>query len=190
MIHALMQFDGNVLLFFQNVVRNDFLTPFFVVVTRLGDAGAVWIAISLVLTFNKKTRMVGIMGIIALVLSFLINNLVLKNLFARRRPFDVIDGLIPLIERPTDYSFPSGHTAASFAAAELFFGKLPKKAGVPMLILAILIAVSRMYLGVHYPSDIVGGIAGGILAGILSENLVNIVCGRLARGSDNQKADI
>lgn len=185
-----MQLDGSVLLFFQNVIRNDVLTPFFVVVTRLGDAGIIWLIISLALTFSKKTRMVGIMGITALLLSFLLNNVVLKNLFARRRPFDVIEGLMPLIERPTDYSFPSGHTAASFAVAELFFEKLPKKFGVPALILAVLIAVSRIYIGVHYPSDIIGGIAGGTLAGFFAENFVNTIWGRLAGRSDNQKANI
>lgn len=185
-----MQLDGNILLFLQDTVRNGVLTPIFTVLTRLGDAGVIWIIISVCLLFNRRTRMVGVMGLAALAMSFLINNLALKNLFARRRPFDVVEGLVPLIERPTDYSFPSGHTAASFAAAEIFLEKLPKRFGIPAMVLAVLIAFSRLYLGVHYPSDIIGGIAGGTLAGFAAENIVNTVWGRLAGKGDDKKANI
>ena len=84
--------------------------------------GAVWIAISLLLLVPKKTRRIGCMGLLALVLSLLFNNMLLKHLIARSRPYDCIRGLIPLITPPTDYSFPSGHTAASFAVGVLLFG--------------------------------------------------------------------
>lgn len=72
-------------------------------------------------------------------------------------PYDCIRGLIPLITPPTDYSFPSGHTAASFAVGVLLFRKLPKRYGIPALVLAALIGFSRLYLGVHYPSDVLAG---------------------------------
>lgn len=96
-------------------------------------------------------------GLLALVLSLLFNNMLLKHLIARSRPYDCIRGLIPLITPPTDYSFPSGHTAASFAVGVLLFRKLPKRYGIPALVLAALIGFSRLYLGVHYPSDVLAG---------------------------------
>ena len=83
--------------------------------------------------------------------------MLLKHLIARSRPYDCILGLIPLITPPTDYSFPSGHTAASFAVGALLFRKLPKRYGIPALVLAALIGFSRLYLGVHYPSDVLAG---------------------------------
>ena len=78
--------------------------------------------------FHKKTRKIGCMGLAALVLSGLVNNMILKPLIARPRPYELISALTPLIAKPTDYSFPSGHTAASFAAACVFYRNLPKNA--------------------------------------------------------------
>ena len=81
--------------------------------------------------------------------------------------YDVIEGLNILIDRPTDYSFPSGHAMCSFAAAIVYFRHQPRRLGVPMLVIAILIAVSRLYIGVHYPSDvIIGALLGTIIAAI------------------------
>ena len=91
------------------------------------------------------------MGLLSLVLSLLFNNMLLKHLIARSRPYDCILGLIPLI------TYPSGHTAASFAVGALLFRKLPKRYGIPALVLAALIGFSRLYLGVHYPSDVLAG---------------------------------
>ena len=102
------------------------------------------------------------MSALALLGSLIINNLILKNLIARIRPYEIINGLVPLIEKPTDYSFPSGHTGSSFAAACILYRKLPKRFGIPALILAILIGFSRLYLGVHYPSDVLCGIISGV----------------------------
>ena len=101
------------------------------------------------------------MGICSILLSLMVNNVFLKHLVARSRPFDVIAALHPLISKPTDYSFPSGHTACSFAVGFLLFRKLPKKFGIPCLLLAILIGFSRIYVGVHYPSDVIAGAVSG-----------------------------
>lgn len=102
------------------------------------------------------------MSALALLGSLIINNLILKNLIARIRPYEIINGLVPLIEKPTDYSFPSGHTGSSFAAACILYRKLPKRFGIPALLLAMLIGFSRLYLGVHYPSDVLFGIISGV----------------------------
>lgn len=161
--------DGQILLFIQDSIRNPVLTPITVFITRLGDAGIVWIIITLFLLFRRSTRKIGWMSAAALVIDLVICNLILKNQIARIRPYDVIDTLTPLVPKLSDYSFPSGHSAASFACAVVCFRNLPKKAGVPILILAVLISVSRLYVGVHYPTDVLGGIVIGIISAFLGE---------------------
>lgn len=96
------------------------------------------------------------------------NNVLLKNLIARTRPYAAIEGLTLLIPPPSDYSFPSGHTASSFAMAVVLYRKLERKWGITAIVLASLIALSRLYLGAHYPSDILFGMMSGILIGIVS----------------------
>lgn len=99
----------------------------------------------------------------ALIGSLLVNNLVLKNAVARIRPYEVITNLHILIEKQKDLSFPSGHTGSSFAAAVILYKELPKKIGVPALVFALFIAISRLYVGVHYPSDVIAGAVTGTL---------------------------
>lgn len=170
-----MNIDGNILLFIQDVIRHPALTPFFVGITKLGNAGMIWIVFSILLLLQKKTRKIGMMGICALLLSLLVNNLLLKNLVGRVRPYEVIPGLVPLIPRPKEYSFPSGHSASSFAAASVFYRTMPKKFGIPIVILAFLISVSRLYVGVHYPSDVLVGIVSGIVLSYVAEAIVRRV---------------
>ena len=95
----------------------------------------------------------------------MITNVCLKNFVARIRPYEVVEGLRLMIERQRDYSFPSGHTSASFAAACALVRTLPQKWGTVCMILAGVIALSRLYVGVHYPSDVLGGMVVGIFAG-------------------------
>ena len=158
-------FDGQILLWIQDNVRNDMLTPIIKFITNLGNSGWIWIALTILCLLFAKTRKAGVLSAIALIGSLLINNLLLKNLIARARPYEVVEGLTRLIEAQTDYSFPSGHAGASFAAAVIFFIYLPKKLGVPALVLAILISLSRLYLGVHYLTDVLaGGLMGTAIA--------------------------
>ena len=103
----------------------------------------------------------------ALLVDLVVCNGILKPLVHRIRPFDVKTGIELLINRPTDYSFPSGHTCASFACALVLYRILPKKYGVPAVILASLIAFSRLYVGVHYPTDVLGGMFVGIFSSCL-----------------------
>ena len=135
------------------------------VITRLGDGGAVWIVLCLVLLVFPKTRKIGAAIGISLLIEIICCNLILKPLVARPRPFDINEGISLLIARPDDYSFPSGHTGASFAATSVLW-RCDSKLKVPALILAVLIAFSRMYLYVHYPSDILTGMLLGTAAGI------------------------
>ncbi len=155
--------EPNILLWIQDNLRNDVLTPFFVVITSLGNAGILWILISAGLLIPKKTRKVGILCVAALLFSFLIDNVLLKNLVARTRPYEVIEGLTYLVKKPVDYSFPSGHTGTSFATAVVLFLSFPKKYSFWFPVLAFLIGFSRLYVGVHYPTDVLAGAIIGTL---------------------------
>ena len=149
--------EADILLWIQNNIRNDVLTPIFKFITTLGNAGVIWIVLSVGLLIPKKTRRVGALALVSLVFSALIDNVILKNVVARTRPYDVIEGLTSLVGAQKDYSFPSGHTGSAFAAAVVMFLRLPKKCGIPILVFACLMGLSRLYVGVHYPSDVLGG---------------------------------
>ena len=146
--------EANVLLWVQENLRSDTLTPIVKFITTLGNAGILWIILSALFLCFKKTRKTGLMTSLSLILDLLSVNVLIKNLAARTRPYEVIEGLTSLIGPQSDFSFPSGHTAASFAFATVILLTAPKKYSVPTLILATLIALSRIYLGVHYPTDI------------------------------------
>lgn len=153
--------EADILLWIQNNIRNDVLTPIFKFVTTLGNAGMIWIVLSVGLLIPKKTRRVGVLALVSLSFSALIDNVILKNVVARTRPYDVIEGLTSLVGSQKDYSFPSGHTGSAFAAAVVMFRGLPKKYGIPILVFACLMGLSRLYVGVHYPSDVLGGVLIG-----------------------------
>lgn len=174
MVQQAFELEEQILLFVQDHMRNTALTPMMKGITMLGDMGAVWILISIGLCLSKRWRKTGVTGMCAVGLSVMVNNVFVKHLVARARPFDVIQNLVPLITKPTDYSFPSGHTACSFAVAFLLFRKLPKKYGILCLILATLIGFSRIYLGVHYLSDVIAGAVSGIVLSYAADYLVNV----------------
>ena len=135
-------------------------------VTSLGNASVVWILLAIVLLLIPKTRKGGVVLLAALCIEIILCNGILKNLFARTRPYEVNQAVRLFITRPKDYSFPSGHTAAAFAAVTALYLAKVKKVWQCALILAVLIAFSRMYFYVHYPTDILGGALLGIISGL------------------------
>lgn len=163
-MNGLGRFEGNILLFIQNHIRCALLNGPMYVVSRLGDAGLIWIAVTLLLLAMKRTRRIGVASAIALLTGVLATNLVLKPLIHRTRPYEVFEALRTLVPAERDYSFPSGHSTSSFAAGWAIFRVAPKKYGSIALALAICIAISRLYVGVHYPTDVLAGIAIGIVA--------------------------
>ncbi len=141
------------------------------IVSWLGNYGFVWLVLALVLLAFPKTRKIGIALVVAIVMVTLVCNLAMKPLVARVRPCDINTALVLLVPRPLDYSFPSGHTCCAFAAVSvLFFSK--SKLWIPALFLASLIAFSRLYLYVHYPSDVLAGIVLGAFLGWLAVRFV------------------
>lgn len=169
MLETLLNLDGNILLFIQEAIRNPVLDPIMKVITTLGNAGILWIVLTVLLLIPKKTRKVGIISACALFASLLVNNILIKNLVARVRPYNAIEGLIPIVSKPSEFSFPSGHAASSFASASVYYRKLPKKYGVPAVVIAVVISLSRLYVGVHYPTDVLAGFISGVGCSYLGE---------------------
>ena len=153
-----------------------FLDAVMPVVTKLGNGGIFWIAVSVVLMLIPKYRKAGFSMGAALLMGLLLCNLTLKPLVARIRPYDYqlehFGKVIPLlISAPHDFSFPSGHTIASFEAATALLLH-NKKLGIPAMVLAALVAFSRLYLYVHYPTDVIASILLGVGLAFLGTWLV------------------
>ena len=151
--------------------HSDFLDLAMPCFTRLGDNGFLWILLGvLFLIFAKRERSTGGQLLLSLVFSFVICNLILKNAVDRIRPCDLNTAVALLVQRPPDPSFPSGHTSASFAAVTVLFRNRWRGRWVA-LVLASLIAFSRLYLYVHFPTDVLGGLLTGLLSGWLAVTL-------------------
>lgn len=157
---------------FLQTIHTPLLDKILAFITSLGNAGIIWIVLAVVLLIFPKTRKTGIIVAAALLMDLVLCNLILKNLVARVRPYDVNTAIAILIKKPLDFSFPSGHTAASFAAMTALFLAKMKKAWIAALVLAVLIAFSRLYFYVHYPTDVLGGAVVGILSGIIGYAIV------------------
>lgn len=187
--------EAQLLLFLQNCVRNPILDPLMMFITKLGDGGVFWLIFTAVLLVFKKTRCIGLYCMAAIVFDVLIVNVLVKPIVGRIRPYEVIEGLICMVGPQKDPSFPSGHTAFSFAAGFAFFLKAPKKFGIPALILAVLIGFSRLYVGVHYPTDVIAGLIFGIICALLSVFVMDRIFARIERkkndaaGQNNEQTD-
>ena len=143
-------------------------------ITSLGDAGIIWIILTVIFLVMPKTRRTGSIMLAALIVQTILCNVILKNLFARTRPYDVNTTIQLLVPKLKDFSFPSGHTSASFTiVSALYFAK--DSLWKPALVLACLIAVSRLYLYVHYPTDVIGGLVLGILSGYAGYRVVDFI---------------
>lgn len=159
-----MSWELEFLLWIQDFFCFSWLNPVMLGITKLGDMGFVWLVIIAYLAFYKKDRQAAFAMLVALGLTVLVGNVVIKNIVARARPFEVYPYIDLLLTAPKDYSFPSGHTASSFAVAAIIQYFYPKQAKYAW-VLACLIAFSRMFLFVHFPTDILGGIVLGLACG-------------------------
>lgn len=166
-----MEFD---ILYALQEIHNPILDAIMVFVSTITNHGELWIAMGLLLLCIKQTRKTGFVVITALLLMLITNNLILKNLIMRDRPCWIDPTVELLVKCPDSYSFPSGHTASSFAAAVSIL-LYHKKGGILAVLFAAVIAFSRMYLFVHFPTDILGGIMIGSMIAIAARWIVEYV---------------
>ena len=163
----IMNFEFLILDFIQEYIKNpvfDFIMPR---ITLLGNGGIIWITAAAVMLLIPKYRKSGYALSAGLIACLILGNLILKPVIARIRPFDMIEGFRLLIATPSDFSFPSGHTYSSVVGASVLT-MTDKRFGYIAIPLAVIIAFSRLYLYVHYPTDILGGI---LLGGVISVGL-------------------
>lgn len=173
-MNFLQNIDFSILDFIQNNLRSEFMDKLMIFITNLSNHGEIWIAIAVLFLLLKKYRKNGLTLSLALIINLIGCNLILKPLFQRPRPCDINKTVQLLINRPHGYSFPSGHTTVSFAAATVIY-TINKKWGIASYILASLIAFSRLYLYVHNPSDILGGIIFGVLFAIIALTITDYI---------------
>ena len=166
-----MDWEFQFLNWIQENWHNDVLTTVLRWITTLGNGGILWILLSLLLWIPRKTRKCGISMSLSLLLCGILGNLILKPWIGRIRPYDINTSIELLLPALSDFSFPSGHTYAAFAGAVTLF-IFYKKTGIAALILACLIAFSRLYFYVHFPTDIMAGMVMGILLALFSVWLV------------------
>lgn len=168
MVESLINVDNNILIFLQEYVRNSILNALLIPFTLSNNTGIICILLVAIFIYFKNFRKVGILMGISLILEFVLTNLIIKNWVARIRPYEVIDGLTLLVGKAHDYSFPSGHTGSAFALAVVIFMVMERKYGIIALALASLMGFSRLYVGIHYPSDVLGGIILGVITSIIA----------------------
>lgn len=166
----------------------DLLDVLMPLITKLGDDGIIPLAVALILTCIPKTRKAGITVLVSLALGFIVCNLTLKPLVARIRPYEVNTAIELLVERLHDFSFPSGHTTALFALA-VPLGHYYRRGRIWFYLAAIAVAFSRLYLYVHYPSDVLAGMIFGILFGIAAIFLVKWMHNRFPHLFQPQKGN-
>lgn len=182
----LNQLEGAFLLFLQNEVRSPILDQIMRLITILGERGLIPIFICVALLFierDSKGRLcfrggtkTGVIAAVALLMDAILINVWLKNAVERIRPYEVIEGLHYITTMPHDFSFPSGHTGSCFAIACVLFIRMPRKVGITALAIAGMVGFSRLYLGIHYPTDVLAGMGIGIFCGYAA----NWICLKLA----------
>ena len=157
-------------------IHTPLLDRFMVAITKLGDAGIVWIILTVILLLIPKTRKSGVYMAVALIVDLIICNVILK-------PYSINQTVQLLVTPLKDYSFPSGHTAASFASVSALYFAGRKRMAAGALIVSVLIAFSRMYLYVHYPTDVLGGLIIGLLCGWIADMIIQKVMEKRSRKS-------
>ena len=197
------QFDGNLLIGIQQALNADWLTPIMKVITFFGEDGIFWIIMCLIMVFFRKTRRPGIICAASLLFTFISCNLILKPLIDRVRPwvtFQLVNAMMP---PPGDASFPSGHSANSMGPAWAMFlatmpvktaegrsydevkclgwkgeGLMPRRmhiCSIALVVLAVLIGISRLYLGMHYPSDVICGLLLGMIVASIVYKIIMVI---------------
>ena len=169
---SILDFDFSILNFIQEHLRCAFMDGAMSFFSYIGEAGLVWIVFSVVLLFFKKTRVIGIASLAAMAITYTLNDLVLKQLIGRPRPFSdcyeqrLLSEADLIIKKPSGAGFPSGHSAIAGAVTTTMFLH-NKKLGFCVLVPALLVVFSRLYNYVHFPTDVLCGILLGVIVAII-----------------------
>ena len=180
MLDKILQLDGELLVAIQGL-HMSWLDPIVSVYTKLGDAGLLWIALSLVMLLWKPTRKAGVLALGAMILGLVVTNITIKPLLSRPRPW--LDWpIVPLVTEKDPNSFPSGHTCAAFAAGLSWVRALPWRWGrIAAVAAAVVMGLSRLYVGVHYPTDVLAGAVIGSLCAWAAWKAYNLYSDRKNR---------
>ncbi|MBO7150415.1 MAG: phosphatase PAP2 family protein [Clostridia bacterium] len=168
-----MKFEFSILDGIRNALGCPFMDKLMVFISTLGNGGVLWILCGVLMLFFKRTRKYGFFVFAGLLCCELFGNQIIKNIVCRPRPCHIANVSL-LIDMPRGFSFPSGHTFSSFVAATVI-AKCDRRFGYASIPMAALIAFSRLYLYVHFPTDILGGIAFGIGFALLSVYVGNLI---------------
>ena len=164
MTNQLKSMDFRILNFIYNKLSCNFLNYIMPKITFLGNGGFIWLVTATIMLCFKKYQKQAFVLLVGLLAGVVIGNLILKNLISRKRPCWINNNVSLIVSTPKDYSFPSGHTMSSFIAMTILM-QTNQLLGFLSFIFAILISFSRLYLYLHFPSDILGGVVIGILLG-------------------------
>ena len=183
-MNTITNFDFSILNWIHEHITCSFLDFIMPKITLLGNGGVIWIVSAVIMLFFRKSRKTGIMLGSGLCSGVLIGNILLKNLVARDRPCWINKSIQLLIFVPQDYSFPSGHTMSSFIAATIIMN-FNKKLGAAAFVLAAMIAFSRLYLYVHFPTDVMAGALIGIAIGCIICKISDTLSARRSSAKTN-----
>lgn len=167
-MNSITEMDLGTNLFIQENLRNPLLDSLMKTYTVLNNAGILAIGIVVFFVLVKGLREVGVVMALSLATQAVFNNILLKPLVARMRPYEYSEKVVLLVGKANDFSFPSGHTGSAFAIAVVVCLMLPRKYGIVALGMAVLMGYSRLYVGIHYPTDVLGGALLGVITSYLS----------------------
>lgn len=177
----IQQMDEQALVWIAEHVRCGLLEPFMTLYTQLGNTGMLFIVLGILMLFFKQTRKAGVSALCAMLIGLIVVNFTIKPLVARERPWVAMENFVSLVDEPDPNSFPSGHTNAAFAFAIAVCMSAPKKwMKITAVCMAAVMGLSRLYVGVHFPSDVMTGAIVGSLCGLLGAFVVKKVWERLS----------
>lgn len=176
----IQQFDEQVLVWIAENIRCALLDPFMKLYTQMGNTGMLFIVLGILMLFFKRTRKAGLSALCAMLIGLIVVNFTIKPLVSRPRPWLVIENFVNLVEEHDPNSFPSGHTNAAFAFALAVCMSAPRRwMKVTAVCMAVVMGLSRLYVGVHFPSDVLMGAVIGSLCGLAGAWVIRKLWDRL-----------
>ena len=175
-MNFITKIDLSILLWVQENLRSEYMTTFMYHITSIGSIILAMFALYFIIKGSRSDKIAGFAVLASCVLEIIVVNGVLKNLIARPRPFVTYDEVLPLANILSEHSFPSGHTALVFSMAFVIYKLFPAIYGKVAIVIACMVGFSRVYLGVHYPSDVIAGVVVGYVVSVIIVLLTKKFC--------------